>query len=472
MKYLRTIMMKEEPRYEEWLTTIANTRLIYNTMEELETMLDNRSIHGNGIKRSFSTPQKLRAAFRDLKVEVELYTDGQLRLDSVMSHYRKAWKFYHEKLQRRTTYEEIAQELILYCYPPNQPANIPPKRETLYRHIIEHNLHIPFILLMLLKAIPGYESKDGDVIDMPRLFERVMSFFEKLAVTHFFHHLFPSITQAREEPHKTRIMLLFHVSQILHIHESYAANENMYDMTDYLKQNRVGLNIEGYWNECEGKLLYTHFWQIEPTADDGTYFMTHWHKDADNRLTGIRYTLFLVKHINGSLIAYILHPEAIAHRMQGQSYGDSDQVWYQTEMPDHSDTVVLPLQRMLSSHVWPQSISLTKCTDKSVTDIYDRWLSKDCEIIRPYEHLEYEFRTALYAITPTHLYILSENEDEFFKVPKSSFEGFDQIRISDDVGIMLMNGHTYLAFDEFMLYISTRQSELEKYNIERVRCIE
>ena len=35
-----------------------------------------------------------------------------------------------------------------------------------------------------------------------------------------------------------------------------------------------------------------------------------------------------------------------------------------------------------------------------------------------------------------------------------------------------MNGKTYLAFDEFMLYINTSKSELKKYEIERVNCIE
>ena len=65
--------MKQEPqKYEEWLTTIANTRFVFNTMEELEEMLGNYAIHNNGIRRCFPTGQKLRAAYRDLKVEVEL----------------------------------------------------------------------------------------------------------------------------------------------------------------------------------------------------------------------------------------------------------------------------------------------------------------------------------------------------------------------------------------------------------------
>ena len=45
------MITEEQNKYEEWLTTIANTRLLFNTVEEMENYLDNHSIHSNGIKR-------------------------------------------------------------------------------------------------------------------------------------------------------------------------------------------------------------------------------------------------------------------------------------------------------------------------------------------------------------------------------------------------------------------------------------
>lgn len=95
-------MDKDTIKYDEWLTTIANTRLIYNTMEELEQMLDNHSIHSNGIRRSFPTLQKMRAAFRDLKEEVKLMAGNDVELDCVLSFYQSAWQFYRQHLYRRT----------------------------------------------------------------------------------------------------------------------------------------------------------------------------------------------------------------------------------------------------------------------------------------------------------------------------------------------------------------------------------
>ena len=56
----------EKPKYLEWLNTIANARLIFNTLDELEDYLDNHNIRTNGVKRCYNTEQKARAAFADV----------------------------------------------------------------------------------------------------------------------------------------------------------------------------------------------------------------------------------------------------------------------------------------------------------------------------------------------------------------------------------------------------------------------
>ena len=464
-------MKQEQNLYEEWLTTIANTRLVFNTMEELEQFFDNRSIHNNGIKRCFVTKQKLRSAYRDLKIEVENMTDGIVNLDRVLSHYQKAWLFYRDNLYRRANPEKIAFEILSYCFPPYISEGIGGKKAALFKQIVEQDINVPFLIMMLLKVIPGYDSKDGDVVDMSRQYEQVILLMEKFVGGATYFNLLPIITIAREESHKTRLLLLFYVQQILDTYESYTDSDNLYDLANDIKESTVNLDIVGFWNECGGKLLYTDFWQIEDALEYGTYFMTHWHKDSENKLTGIKYALFIMEGIDGNLIYYLLHPEAIKHRMKGLQYGDADHVWYQTEMLENTP-LELPLQRIMFSGVWPLKINLTRCREDNVISTYEKWMNHDCQIVKPYQHLEYEFHPNLYAVTKTHLYIPSENEGEYFKVPKSSFEGFDRIQITDIVGTMVMNGKTYLAFDEFMLYINTSKSELKKYEIERVNCIE
>lgn len=167
----------------------------------------------------------------------------------------------------------------------------------------------------------------------------------------------------------------------------------------------------------------------------------------------------------------MLHPEAIKHRMKGLAYEDADQVWYKTDWLDDFPNEI-PLHRLMYSAVWQQDIHLTRCTDENVISQYERWLNKGCEIVKPYQYLEYDFRPNLYAVTQNHLYISSENEGECYKVPKEVNDGFERIQIDDNIGTMQMNGKTYLAFDELMLYIGTTKKELQKYKIERVNCIE
>ena len=464
-------MIQKSEKYEEWLTTIANTRLIYNTMDELEDMLDNHSIHSNGIKRCFSTPQKLRSAFRDLKVEVDLMTDGLINLDCVILHYKRAWTFFRENLYRRANPAKVAKELLSYCCSPCIRDGFSAKKSKIFEQVIEQNISVPFLVLMLMKVVPGYDSKDGDAIDMAVQFDQVMKLLEEFTGSNTMFTLLPTITKAREEENKTRLMLLYHMEQILDTYESYTDSANLYDTANYIKDIRYNLDIVGFWNECDGKLLHTNFWQIEDAIEYGTYFMTHWRKDSENRLTGIRYTLIIIEGTNGNLIYYLLHPEAIKHRMQGLQYGDGDHVWYQTELLNDKPSV-LPLQRLLLSRIWPTEINLTRCTSDDVLAQYDRWLNSDCKIVKQYAHLEYDFHPNIYAVTQTHLYIPSEKEGEYYKVPKSANEGFEYIQTYDNVGTMKMNGKTYLVFDELMLYINTTKNELQKYGIERVNCIE
>lgn len=463
-------MIHEPQKYEEWLTTIANTRFVFNTLDELEEMVGNHAIHSNGIRRCFPTLQKLRAAYRDLKVEVELMTDGFFQLDEVMLHYQRAWMFYRDKLYRRTNPRQIAMDLLIHGYAADgqEPAGM--RNELLYSQIAEQQIHVPFLILFLLKILPGYDSKGGDVTDMYRSFEEVMQLLEQFTSNHTLFTLLPVITKARQESRKTRLMLLFHLSHILNTFTAYTTQTNLYDTAVNLKMQRVPLDIAGFWNECGGRLLNTQWWQIEAATEEGTYFMTHWRKDAGNRLTGIRYTLFVMEGADGGLVYYLLHPLSIAHRMQGLAYADRDHVWYRTDLLPVVPAE-MPLQRVLPSQVWPNTISLSRCTDEEVIAQYRQWIGQECRIDKPYGHLEYEFHQCLFAITSTHLYIASETAGEYYKVPKSAHEGFERIQLHDTVGLMRMDGQVYLVFDEFLLYIPTDASHLQTYQIERVHHI-
>lgn len=464
-------MERQEAKYEEWLTTIANTRFLYNTIEELEQVLDNHSIHNNGIRRCYFTPQRLRSAFRDLRVEAEKLTNGRIHLEQSLCRYKEAWQFYRENLSRRSDPHAIALELLRYSYPPYCQEGLGPKKISIFEQAINQNISIQFLVLLLLKAIPGYDSKDGDIADMPFQYERVMVLLDEFVGYSNIGCTIPAIIKAREETHKTRLMLLYHVLEILDTYESFVDSTNMYDLASSMKQQAVNLDIAGFWNECGGKLLYTDFWQIEDACNNGQYFVTRWHKDADNRLTGIRYQMMITDYDDGNLVYYIMHPTAIKQHMKGIALTDSEHTWYQTTIvPDTPQE--LPLRRKLYSEVWPQEISLTRCTDAHVIGQYEQWLTHDCIIKKPYANLEYYFDLNLYATTLTHLYIPTDKEGEYYKIPRSAHEGFDRVQLGDYVGTMKMGTKTYLVFDEFLLFIQTSKEELQRYNIQKVSRIE
>ena len=88
-----------------------------------------------------------------------------------------------------------------------------------------------------------------------------------------------------------------------------------------------------------------------------------------------------------------------------------------------------------------------------------------------FEELEYEFHPNIYAVTNSDIYVPTCTEGEYYKIPRDAVEGFNQIQLNDNVGLMTMNGATYLAFDEMLVYIPTTKNSLKKYRIEKVNSI-
>lgn len=465
------MMDKENTKYEEWLTTLSNTRLIYNTMEELEEMLDNHAIHDNGIRRSFPTLQKQRSAFRDLKEEVSLMTKGIINLESVLIDYQTAWDFYKKNLARRSDPGKIVQELVAFAYPPYREEGLTPSKKSTYEMVLSQGINLPILILLTLKVLPGYNSKAGDVTDMPFLYGKVLKQMESITQGKTIFQTAPAIIQAREEEHKSRITLLYHLKRILDTYESYGEEANIYSEADDFKRSSVSLDINGYWNECGGEGNDTQYWTIEAASNAGVYFATHWRKSAEKRLVRTRYTLALFEDTSHRLIACLIHPESILHRMQGVPYAERDHVWYAADMPEDNCPDQLLLERLMYSEAWTSQLHLTRCRKKEVIENYQKW-EKHCEIVSPFAHLEYDFRTSLYAITQNHLYIAASNEEEYYKVPRDAFDGLEQITLNDVVGTMEMGGVTYLAFDELMTYIPATEKELKRYGIELTHSIE
>ena len=149
-------------------------------------------------------------------------------MDSVLSFYQSTWQFYRQHLYRRTNPEQIAFELLSYCYSSDKRGSVRTKKQAIYEQVEDEEIHVPCLILLLMKALPGYDSKEGDVTEMPRQYERVMQLMERFVANNPTFNLTPPVIRAREEENKCRLMLLAHVSRILNVYESYDILINLY----------------------------------------------------------------------------------------------------------------------------------------------------------------------------------------------------------------------------------------------------
>ena len=454
--------------YEEWLTTIASTRLLFNTMAELENWLDNHSLHNNGVKRSFKSVQRMRAAFRDLKEQVRLDTDEAEDLELLLGEYHSAWRFYEKHLSRRANPEELAFQLLQFCYAPAPPTNLNPRISQTFLQVQTERISTPFLIAFLLKAIPGYGSRDGDATDMPQKYETVMQLLERVTSNTPTFTLLPALAKAKQEQNKTRLMLIYHTREVLEIYNGLTHPQGIYDTVDYVKQQTMALDLDGFWNECEGRNEHTHFWQFVEADNNTGHFMYHWEKLADGTM---RHTRFLVRFLcgeQGKCVANIMHPLAFWQHIQGHPYSDAVNTYYFVEKSKGKRPLKLNLLREFPCKEWPAKINLTRVTDETLNEQYANWIAHSKEVTALYPSAEYLFHPSLFAVSINYIYILSVIDDFLYRIPRDAHDGFERIKMGDNVGVLLMDNKAYLAFDELDIYLLIEPETLEKYGITQV----
>ena len=447
--------------YEEWLTTIASTRLLFNTMAELENWLDNHSLHNNGVKRSFKSVQRMRAAFRDLKEQVRLDTDEAEDLELLLGEYQTAWRFYENHLSRRANPEELAFQLLQFCYAPAPPTNLNPRISQTFLQVQTERISTPFLIAFLLKAIPGYGSRDGDATDMPQKYEAVMQLLEHVTSNTPTFTLLPALAKAKQEQNKTRLMLIYHTREVLEIYNGLTHPQGIYDTVDYVKQQTMALDLDGFWNECEGRNEHTHFWQFVEAGNNTGHFMYHWEKLADGTMRHMRFLVRFLCGEQGKPVANIMHPLAFWQHIQGHPYSDAVNTYYFVEKSKGKRPLKLNLLREFPCKEWPAKINLTRLTDETLNEQYAYWIAHCKEITALYPSAEYLFHPSLFAVSINYIYILSVIDDFLYRIPRDAHDGFERIKMGDNVGVLLMDNKAYLAFDELDVYLPIEPETLE-----------
>lgn len=461
-------MTPKAPQYEELLSVIINTRLLYNTLEELEDMLDNHSIHSNGIRRACPTYQRLRSTYRDLHYEVMEMTSDEIDLVELLGDYKHTWAFYSHWLRRYAEDRRFAAALFECFARPATTEGMDTKVASLLHRALSEGVNIPLLLLFILRALPGYGSRRGDVPHFARDYDDVIELLHIWTRSRTIYATLPAVAEARMEMNKCRIMLIHHVTRILDSYISLTDPEGTYRLNSRFLRRLSPVELDGYWNETGGRLLSTEFWHIESTLHHGMYFATHWHKDATETITGIRYTLTLTEDDRG-MVAVMTHPRYMEHRVKGVPYTDSDLTTYTLTLTPSEDSAVESMQmsRRLASSSWRERMDLHRVTDPDVCAKYHRWFRR-CHVDKPFGHIEYTYHPCIHAITQEAVYLCAEQDGEYYRIPKESFEGLSQIHMDDNAGLMQMDGHTYIVFDDLLLYIPTTPDSLSLHHITRV----
>lgn len=458
------MLSEETDKYEQRLSAIAGTRLIFNSLEELEIFLGNRAIHSNGIRRCFPSPQKLRSAYRDLKVEVSLMTDDLLDLDWLMRHYERAWDFYRSYLARRKNTSDLATRLLEYHYSNGAKAPAAKGLNTLFEEVERRMVNVPLLCLLLLKALPGWDSKAGDATDLDECFGRVLDFLERFTAGGGFFDVLPVIRRAREEACKTRLMLIHHTIGILDVYESYSNTANILDAVSIHKANRIALNLAGFWSTGDT----AEFWQIEHTADPGVFFATQYTRESGCLLRSVRFVVNTVESEDNRVMAFFMHPLAMKHRLQGIPYSDVDTAWYRTDRPSSDAPEELIFSRSIPSKHWPDSIKWQRVGAADLPRY--KAAVRSAVLLDPYEECSYTLTPSIYAITLDAVYVFDPQEECFYRLPRDTEHEFEKISLDDNVGILEIGSsqrRRYLAIDERLLYIPLTDRALTRYGITR-----
>ena len=317
----------ERPKYLEWLNTIANARLIFNMLDELEDYLDNHNIRTNGVKRCYNTEQKARAAFAD----VCLYVEETAKMTSsdfciMMEYYKKTSEYYRTKLSRKKDQEEIIRTILRNYFLEPKSRNCTPSMQIIMEELINKDIDIPILVLLLSKGWSGYDSKDGDVTNFLQTYNQVIQILSEYAEECACIQPFPPIIAAKKEANKSRLTLAIHVRNIIEKIREFSSPDAIFQTVH--KEKNLDLNIEGYWNECGGKAERTDFWHIERTPNIGLYYAIRYEKKEGCKVERTRYSIDFAEDDYGNVTVLIVHPQAGRHYLEDYEYDESEHCYY------------------------------------------------------------------------------------------------------------------------------------------------
>ena len=326
-------MERDLEKYIGNLSVIASTRLVFNTMNDLQEFMGSNSISSNGIGRSFKNEEELRFAYNYMCKYVKEVSDETYNLDDLLAEYKEASDYYKSDLSRKSDADkERLSRIILsenFTQFRNTEIKIPTRYKKLIDHINQHRLNISIIVLLLLNVFNTYDSKKGDVVNMDEKFLRTIKFLEDNIETDYVLNVKPIIQIARmKSTNKTRLSILVYMDKILYSSELFSTDQGRFESSLSDREQYTDAEIEGYWNITKGNMS-TDFWKIESGIYTGEYWAYHY-RIVNGQNSFVKYQIILSKN-NNELTAFVTHPKQIKKLIDGVESDESDRMWYKIQ---------------------------------------------------------------------------------------------------------------------------------------------
>lgn len=438
----------ETSKYREWLKTISNSMLIFNSSKELAEYLNRQGIENNGVSKSYKNDEDVRSAINDLRQLVREKTNGYLELDGLMERYKKTSAFFMEKLKRKKYAGQLAEKILLlgmpdFCYDDDKKST-----NDVLKTIHENGYDVVILALMLLNAWGSYVSKGGDIKDFESVYDKVVDFVRNLDCMKDVvdYKCFKSF---ENENDKSRLMLYYHLSLIV---KECSANRSSvlkyYEIKKY-KEGLSDIDVDGWWNESGGGAS-TDFWHFK-CRRKGDYQAVHVVK-TESEIVVEKYGMLFYKKSDGTLRVVMTKPEYIEDVINNKCKNSSNFMCYDAAQPEsqHVDKLIIKSNEYRkgwqSEHEFSRVKSLEIC--RNFADLY-KGENHDKEI---------------FAITKEAVYI-RKDDVLFYKIPRRDRHyGFYLIGIEDEVGVYEFCGRQYFVFDELGLYFPVEK--MAQYGIE------
>ena len=473
------------------LNEVCLLRLFRNTKKEFGEYIEYNLTTNNSILKI--KPFTARCLYRELEKQVAQDTYNEIDINEILDDYKKASDLYIREIKKIHIDPEADIEL-LYTYLRyvcidnlNDPESNDKKLDRLLDVLNNHpSVKLVFLLLIMLKILPPYTSKQGDIKDIDADFAKLYHFFTGFAqkepsilempALEIIKHHFDQCKQ------KNRIMLIHITCCAINNFCSLMNPTDSYDLNIYINNNTQSPNIdEYYWYDTDHYKDTTTFWEFEQFAA-GVFFMYQYKFKLDSQeIHRRKYEITFLSQWN-TLTLYIAKSSYTFAILKEKKLIQTDkQAWYKCEMDDSQFPKRISLCELMAGKAFLDFQSLSRLTDEKMTGQINRWKETfNLIAIKDDSQTEedYQFLAAPFAITKECIFVKQKNEnneeksDRYYCIRKEINEGLQKITIDDFVGILNIQEKTYIGFSPISLFLDiTDEKAIKNSNVELVEHI-